>query len=161
MIVRAELLTADGFRPFGDVLETRGRVPQQINQGNTQKFADLADITIGEGGRVQFSIYRSKVIELPFRILLMERHPVGSQLFYPLHQLPFPIIVAAADAYPDSSTIRAFISNGKQGINLHPNVWHHYQLTLQQASDYIVVDRDRDGDNYEEHRLEEDLYLQL
>jgi len=161
VIVRAEPLTAESFRPFGDVLETNGRIPQEINQGNTQKFADLADITIGEGGRVQFSIYRSDVIELPFRIDLMERHPLGSQLFYPLHQLPFPIIVAPADAYPDSSNIRAFLSNGNQGINLHPNIWHHYQLTLQQASDYIVVDRAGGGENYEEHRLQEDLFLQL
>lgn len=161
MIIHAQRLTAENFRPFGEVLEVSGHIPEEINQGNTQKYADLADIRISMGGRVQFSIYRSAPIELPFHIRLMERHPLGSQLFYPLHQQPFPVIVAPANAIPGADSIQAFISNGQQGINLHANVWHHYQLTLGQAADYIVVDRQGPGNNYQEHRLHEDLYLHL
>lgn len=161
MIIRAQTLTAENFRPFGDVLEISGCVPEEINQGNTQKYADLADISISMGGKVQFSIYHSAVIELPFHIRLMERHPLGSQLFYPLHQQPFPVIVAPANATPGVASIQAFITNGQQGINLHANVWHHYQLTLGQASKYIVIDRLGPGNNYQEHRVDEDLYLHL
>lgn len=161
MIIRAQALTAESFRPFGEVLETSGQVPEHINQGNTQKYANLADISISMDGKVQFSIYRSSAVELPFHIRLMERHPLGSQLFYPLHQQPFPVIVAPANAMPDAASIQAFITNGQQGINLHTNVWHHYQLTLGQASEYIVIDRQGPGNNYQEHRLYEDLYLHL
>lgn len=161
MIVRAQKLTAANFKLFGDVLETTGRVPEVINQGNTEKFADLADISATMGGRVQCSIYHSAAIELPFHIRLMERHPLGSQLFYPLHDRPFPVIVAPADAKPNAANIQAFISNGQQGINLHANIWHHYQLTLGQASDYMVIDRKGPGSNYQEHHLDEVLYLHL
>lgn len=161
MILHPQPLTAEVFRPFGEVLDISAQPALTINLGNTSKYADLADICVGESGRAQFSIYRSKQIQLPFKVTLLERHPLGSQLFYPLHNRPFPIIVASGNGKPECNSIQAFISNGCQGINLHPNVWHHYQLTLQQTSDYIVVDRAGPGENYEEHYLIEDLFLQL
>ena len=161
MIIHPQPLTSEAFKPFGEVLALDAVSPEIINAGNTQKFADLAQISMHEGGRPQLSIYRSSAIELPFRINLLERHPLGSQLFYPLHDRPFPVVVALPDDMPGPENIRAFVSNGRQGVNLHRNVWHHYQLTLGQTSDYIVVDRTGPGKNYQEHVLIEELYLQL
>ena len=92
MIIRPEPLTKHAFEPFGDVLETDGVNPELINFGNTQKFGKLAEISVLDGGSVQFSIYRSSAIELPFRIRLVERHPLGSQAFYPLHGRAFPVV---------------------------------------------------------------------
>lgn len=160
IILRPEPLTRKAFRPFGQVLETDGLDPELINFGKTQKYGDLAEFSLG-GGRSQFSIYRSNAIELPFRVRLMERHPLGSQAFYPLHRRPFPIIVAATDTAPGYADIKVFITNGRQGVNLHPGVWHHYQLTLGHASEYIVFDRLGDGKNYEEACLEEEVILQI
>jgi len=135
MIIRPEPLTREAFKPFGDVLETAGIKPELINQTRTQKFADLANITLANEGRAQISIYRSKAIELPFHILMMERHPFGSQAFFPLHDRPFPVVVVSPDSIPGPDTIRVFLSNGRQGVNIHPGVWHHYQLTLDKTSD--------------------------
>ena len=160
MIICLQELTGEAFLPFGDVLETDGVTPQLINQGQTQKFADLADISLRQGGRAQLSIYRSNVIELPFQIHTMERHPLGNQVFYPLHDRPFPIIVALPGKLPASESIRAFLSNGRQGVNIHPGVWHHYQLTLEQRSDYIVFDQAGPGENCDEHRFEQEIILQ-
>jgi len=161
MIVQPETLTKQAFELFGDVLETDGVNPDLINFGNTQKFTNLAEISILDGGPGQFSIYRSGAIELPFRIRLMERHPLGSQAFYPLHDRPFPVVVASADTNPRAESIRVFLTNGRQGINFKPGTWHHYQLSLGQDSDYIVVDRGGVGDNYEEHRLNQKVLLDL
>ena len=147
--------------PFGNVLETDGVNPEMINFGNTQKFGDLAEITLEDGGQAQLSIYRSHAIELPFRILLMERHPLGSQAFYPLHERPFPLVVALPGTFPGAEGIRVFLTNGRQGVNLHPGVWHHYQITLGQDSDYIVFDRGGTGENYQEHRLTEEVLLDI
>ena len=147
--------------PFGDVLETDGISPQPINYGHTHKYGNLAEISINDDGFPQISIYRSLAIELPFRIRLLERHPLGSQAFYPLHDRPFPVVVAAAGAAPGPGAIRVFLTNGRQGVNLHAGVWHHYQLTLGQDSDYLVVDRGGQGDNYQEHRFSEDVWLDL
>lgn len=157
MIIELEPLQQSAFEPFGEVLETTGLKPEIINQGNTQKFADLARVTVGNEGTVQISIYRSRVVSLPFRICQLERHPHHSQAFYPLHDRAFPVIVALGDTRP--GTLRAFLSNGQQGVNLHPGIWHHYQLTLEQESDYIVIDSVGSGDLCEEHRLEKEVLL--
>ena len=161
MIIRPVPLTKDVFSPFGDVLETDEVDPTPINFGNTQKFGGLSQITYDDDGFAQISIYRSRAIELPFRIQLLECHPLGSQAFYPLHQRPFPIVVARACDSPTAKDIRVFISNGRQGVNLRAGAWHHYQLTLGEDSDYLVVDRGGEGDNYREHRLQEELWLQI
>ncbi len=161
MIVRPQPLTREAFLPFGDVLETGGVIPQQINFGNTHKFARLTDVHITDKGVAQLSLYRSRAITLPFRIRLVECHPLGSQAFYPLHPRPFPIVVARAGEPPAPADLRVFLSNGHQGVNLHAGVWHHYQLTLGQESDYLVVDRAGEGDNYREHRFEEEVWMEL
>lgn len=159
MIIRPQPLTAAAFAPFGDVLQAKGVTPKLINQGNTQKFANLATVSMASSDHAQISIYRSSAIDLPFKIEFLERHPLGSQAFYPLHERPFPIIVALPASTPQAGTIRAFMTNGRQGINIHPGVWHHYQLTLEQDSDYIVIDRSGPGANCDEHQFEPSIIL--
>lgn len=161
ILIRPEPLTRAAFKPFGEVLETDAVTPEWINERHTQKFADLANITTGNGGRVQLSIYRSSAIRLPFTIRTLERHPLGSQAFMPLHHRPFPIIVAPPERVPDPATVRAFISNGCQGVNIRAGVWHHYQLTLDEDSDYLVIDRAGPGENCDEYRLQQTLMLSL
>ena len=161
MIVKPEPLTKEAFLPFGDVLETDGITPQLINSGNTKKFGGLAEITILDDGVGQLSIYRSSAIELPFMIQLMERHPSGSQAFFPLHERPFPVVVDSPAAVPTASDIRVFLTNGRQGVNIHAGVWHHYQLTLGQDSEYIVVDRGGAGKNCEAHQMSQTLLLDI
>ena len=157
MLIRTEPLTSAAFRPFGDVLESEGITPELINQGSTQKFADQAKITLADGGRAQIHIYRSKPIDLPFQIRMMERHALCSQAFFPLHDRPFPIVVALPNAIPGPESIRVFLSNGRQGVNLHPDVWHHYQLTLDKTSDYLVIDRGGAGDDCDEYHLKQEV----
>jgi len=146
-----EPLTAEAFAPFGDVIQRKGVSPEIINYGQTQKFADLARIDTGEeGGETTVHLYRSQAVALPFLIERMERHPLGSQAFMPLHQQPFPVIVAPPGDDPDIRSIRGFISNGEQGINLHKGVWHHYQVSLAGTCDYLVIDRKGPHNNCQE-----------
>lgn len=161
MIIRPVPLTKEAFQPYGDVLETEGIHPQTINFGQTQKFGKLAEVSIANDACAQISIYRSTAIDLPFRIRLVENHPLGSQAFYPLSQQPFPVIVAKAGEAPEPAGLRVFLTNGRQGVSLHPGVWHHYQLTLGQDADYLVVDRGGQGENYREHVLDEEVWLDL
>ena len=44
MVIRPEPLTQQAFRPFGDVIELEGRHAELINDGNTEKFADLTKL---------------------------------------------------------------------------------------------------------------------
>ena len=105
------------------------------------------------------SLIRSQAATLPFLIERMERHPLGSQAFMPLHQRPFPVIVAPAGDDPDIQTIRGFISSGGQGINFHKGVWHHYQISLNGICDYLVIDRIGPNFNCEEWVLDRKLVI--
>jgi ureidoglycolate hydrolase len=80
--LRLEALTAAAFEPFGEVIGTDGREAEEINDGRTRKFADLAR-----------------------------------------------------------------------------GVWHHYQVTLGEPSDYLVIDRAGPGANFEERRIEPPLVI--
>lgn len=161
MIVHAEPLTPEAFQPFGEVIQTAGHTPVLINEGNTEKFADLARLFAGEGGRMAVHVYRSQAVLHPVTVRMLERHPLGSQAFIPLHPRPFPVLVAPARAIPDVSAIRLFLTDGSQGFNLRPGTWHHYQVSLGKVSDYLVIDRLGPGANCEEYQLQEAITLAL
>ena len=155
-----QALTAEAFAEFGDVINTEHSVSELINEGNTEKFGDLAAIdTDAEGGTTAVHIYRSQPRSLPLSIEVMERHPLSSQAFMPLHSRPFLMIVAPAGETLQSDAVRAFVSNGKQGINLRRGTWHHYQVSLQEKSDYLVIDRKGPGANFDERRLSPPLVI--
>ena len=148
-------LTAEAFEPFGDVIQRQGVVPEHINYGQTQKYADQALIDSSQGdGHSTVHLYRSQPATLPLLIKQLERHPLGSQAFMPLHQRPFPVIVAPPDDEPDIRAIRGFITNGGQGINIRRGVWHHYQVSLDEVCDYLVIDGAGPENNFEEWILE-------
>jgi ureidoglycolate lyase len=146
-------LTAEAFRPFGDVIEATNAY-ELINNGTTQKFADLARIDVSaDGGRPCVSIYRATPYRLPLKIEMLERHPLGTQLFMPLHSQPFLIVVAPPGDYIDSSMVRAFITNGRQGINYQRGTWHHPLIALGAQSEFLIVDRAGQA-NCDEHWLQ-------
>ena len=156
-----EPLTDDAFSPFGEVIQKQGHFPKEINYGQTRKYVNLARIDAADNeGSPVVHIYRSRPIALPFRIETMERHLSNSQAFFPLHNRPFPVIVAPPSEQLDIHAIQGFITNGEQGINLRKGVWHHYQLTLEQTSDYLVIDRSGPGEDTVETHLEIPLFLE-
>jgi ureidoglycolate lyase len=69
-------------------------------------------------------------------------------------------VVAPAGAPPAKEDVRVFLTNGSQGINLTKGVWHHYQLSLEKESGYLVIDRAGKG-NCEDMTLSEPLLLQF
>ncbi|MCL4168377.1 UNVERIFIED_CONTAM: hypothetical protein GTU68_019385, partial [Idotea baltica] len=65
-----------------------------INQGLCGRFHDLAKINfVGSDARAGISFFKSEARSLPYRLDMMERHPLGSQAFIPMTAHPFLIIV--------------------------------------------------------------------
>ena len=154
MRLTAAPLTAAAFAPFGDVIETEGRAHFPINSGTAQRYNDLARVeATTAGGRPLISILRAEPAELPVRLSLMERHPLASQAFIPLSSTPFLVVVAPPGTF-DVEFIRAFFSNGRQGINYRTGTWHHPLLALERISDFLIVDRGDEGGNYDEISVE-------
>jgi len=154
-----EPLTRQAFAPFGQVIETDGATHFSINGGMTERYHDLARIELaGAGARPLLSIFRGRPYELPLRLTMVERHPLGSQAFYPLSGRPFLAIVAPdEDGVP--GTPRAFRAGPGQGINLAMNCWHGVLTPLAAVSDFLVVDRGGVGNNLEEHHFDEPFLI--
>jgi hypothetical protein len=69
----------------------------------------------------------------PQRILLWHAnyHPDGGQLFFPLEQAPFfvPLALPGDDVKPRDFVCFRF--DGRQGLYIHPNVWHEGVFALR------------------------------
>ncbi len=153
----ARPLLRDDFSPFGDVIEIEGAREQlPINQGTTMRFGSVADIDVAAGGgRVSMSIFRSQPVSLPFRLRVIERHPLGTQAFVPMQRVPFLLVVAPPGPAPRIGDLRAFVSNGLQGVNYRRGVWHHPLLAMHEVTDFLVVDRGGPGNNCDEVGISE------
>lgn len=149
-----EPLTKRGFRPFGDLIEFGRRRPRTINDGFALRFHDLAHVNVArEEGRPTISLFRATRRPLPLTIGMLERHPLGSQSFFPLSDEDWLVVVAQGGSAPDLSTLRCFRARGEQGINFAPGTWHFPVLVLAAQQNFIVVDREGPGINLEEHRI--------
>ncbi len=154
-----EPLTKTAFAPFGEVVEMEGGEQITINQNFAQRFNNLAHIDVEhEGGSVNISLASAIPRPQPIAMKLMERHPLGSQIFYPLQDEPWLVLVCGDPK--DGSTYRAFKASGQQGINYKRNAWHHPLLVLN-PSRFIVVDRQGPGTNLEEVWLEKEFLLTI
>lgn len=152
-VIRTEPLTREAFAPFGQVIAMDGAEHYPINGGNTERYHDLARVELGGvHARPLISIFRGKPFNFPIALAMVERHPLGSQAFYPLSDAPFLVIVA-----PDQSgtpgTPRAFLTAPNRGINIAMNCWHGVLTPLEAVSDFLVVDRGGEGSNLEEHHF--------
>lgn len=155
-VLVAEPLTTAAFAPFGDVIATDGARHFPINAGTCERFHDLARIDVAaDGGRPLISIARAQPVRPPLPLRLVERHPLGSQVFLPLTPARFLVVVALPVAAPGPSDLRAFLAAPGQGVNYARHTWHHPLLALDEVTDFLIVDRGGDGTNLEEHALPE------
>ncbi len=153
--IRIQPLTAPAFAPFGQVIETEGAHHYPINAGVTERYHDLARIELaGTDARPLISIFRGKPYALPLPLTLVERHPLGSQAFYPLGSTPWLVIVAPDEGGTPGRPL-AFAPAPGQGVNIAINTWHGVLTPLEQNADFLVVDRGGPGDNLKEYRFSE------
>ncbi|MEH6686536.1 MAG: ureidoglycolate lyase [Halopseudomonas sabulinigri] len=152
--LRAEPLTPEAFAAFGDVIDSRSSDHFMINSGRTRRHHDLAKVEVaGESPRVLISIFVSQPVQLPLELTFLERHPLGSQAFMPLHEEQFLVVVAPAGDSIDPAEVRAFITDGRQGVNYRIGTWHAIQSVLEREGEFLVVDRGGAGHNCDEYPL--------
>lgn len=152
-------LTRAAFAPFGEVLESAGATALPINAGTTTRYHDLARIeALGGEARVLFNLFEGQAWQAPVQIRLLERHPLGSQAFYPVDGARMLIVVAPPGEL-DERAIRAFISSPEQGVNYAAGTWHHPLLCLQRPGRFVVVDRGGEGRNCDERLLRQPLQV--
>ena len=152
--LKAEPLTPEAFAPFGDVIDTRTADYFPINAGRTRRYHDLAKVeTLGEQARTLISIFVSQPVSLPLELDFLERHPQGSQAFMPLHDERFVVVVAPPGDSIEPDEVRAFVTDGRQGVNYRAGTWHAIQSVLEREGEFLVVDRGGEGNNCDEYPL--------
>lgn len=152
-------LTAEAFAAFGNVIEARSDTVININQGTSQRFHDLARVDVASGeGHPLVNIFRASPYPEPLTLSMMEKHPLGSQLFMPLQQHAYLVAVAQASDQVNAGDIAVFSASGNQGVNFRPGTWHHPLLVLAQQ-DFLVVDRGGKGDNLVEQDLDQPVLI--
>jgi len=105
---------------------------------------------------VCLSVVRAKARILPLRIEIMEKHPLGSQAIAPLGNAWMLIVVAPAGPL-DPDLVVAFRASPHQGVNYRRGVWHHPLIALDGDGDFLVIDREGEGENLVLERLAEPL----
>ncbi len=155
-------ITAERFAPFGDLIHASAATRKAMNDARFERFHDLANVDVdAAGGRVAISIARCRTpAKFPYVFDTVERHPHGSQAFMPLTPFSFIVVVAPAGETVDAADLRAFVTNGKQGINYHKGVWHMPMIALQADQAFLIVDRMPASDNCEEFILANPLTLE-
>lgn len=145
-----ESLTREAFAAFGTVLDTAQAELRMINGGTTERFHALAIAdTSMQGGSTILSLFRGQPRAFPYEVTMMERHPLGSQAFFPMSGRDW-IAVVAADDNGKPGKPRAFCVPGTVGLQYGRNVWHHPLIAVGEVADFLVMDRDGPGDNLEE-----------
>ncbi len=147
--LKPEPLTAAAFAPYGDVIEVSGAPDKLINRGMCGRHHDRAKLDFAEG-RAGISLFDAKARQFPHVVDMVERHPLGSQAFIPMSQVPFLVVVAEDDGGRPVRP-RAFVTGPGQAVNLHRGVWHGVLAPIEAPGLYAVVDRIGEGPNLEEH----------
>ena len=155
LTIKPQPLTREAFAPFGDVIQIEGSNHFEINSGYTTRVHDLIDIQLGgESARAQFSFFLGR--PRPLEIKMLEKHPLGSQAFYPIEDKRWLVVVASA---PEPESVCAFCASGRQGVNYHQNVWHHPLLVIE-PQQFVIIDRGGDGHNCDEVELVTSVLIQ-
>jgi ureidoglycolate lyase len=143
----AQTLTAEAFAPFGDVIDAAAAEHFPINDGTCERFDDLCTIDVtDQEGRASLNLFRGTPRPLPLTIDMLERHPLGSQAFFPLGQQDFFVVVAPPGDLVDEMAIKIFHASGGRSVNYAKGTWH-FPLISPSGGDFLVIDRAGSGEN--------------
>ena len=161
-IIQIENLNQENFSPFGEVISCQGNDFFHINDYHTERYHALVTTEIIGEAKTGISIFRNiKTTSIPFEISMLERHPNGSQAFIPMRGQQFLVVVAPSlnANEPDISQLKAYITDGSQGVNYRAGTWHHPLLTLESPSDFAVIDRIGSGHNCDVFQLSNSIKI--
>ena len=159
--LRPQPLTRERFAPFGEVIESADVDRAAMNAARFERFDDLCGVDVGDDGHVAVSIARCRVATaLPYRIDMVERHPLGSQAFVPLSRAKMIVVVAPPEESVETADLKAFVTNGRQGINYKRGTWHMPLIAFEAGQEFLVIDRAAGQPNCDEHMLDEPVLLE-
>ncbi|MFJ3046792.1 ureidoglycolate lyase [Herbaspirillum chlorophenolicum] len=126
-----EPISAEEFAAFGEVLENK----------TTVRRRDFS-LQFGADNGPRLWVNRiPKVGGSPVRVDEMESHPYSAQTFVPMQQGRCLVVVAPPDGNgrPDLAGMRAFLTEGGQGVTYRPHVWHYTFSSVDGPNEVVVI----------------------
>ena len=156
--IYTQKISTENFAIFGDVIDSEGISPTIINRGECKRYNDLARLQFS-GARLGISIFDANVRSFPYKLDMMERHPLGSQSFIPMTHSPF-LVTVAKNLNDTPVEPKAFVTAPGQGINLLAGTWHGVLTPLKEPGRFAVVDRIGSDENLEEFYFEKPFIVE-
>jgi ureidoglycolate lyase len=124
--LRPEPLTAQRFAHYGDVVSAGDGPGSLVNDGRATRFNGLAALSHTTGApHPALAVYVVRPSGMPFMVSVFERHPRSSQIFVPMADADFLVIVAPdRGGRPDVGRAEAFRPGPQTGIHYRPGIWH-------------------------------------
>ena len=142
MQVSLEPLTAEAFKPYGQVLNAP-------NNGTREDFVASVQ-NERSAARPNLALIGAKPGHFPLEIKALERHAYSNQAFLPLDVSDYLVVVCRDDGNgkPDLATLRAFRAGGHSGINCNAGTWHYCMTTIGREGTFaMLVHEDGSGDD--------------
>lgn len=137
--IKAEPLTPDTYRPFGQVI---GKDTVQMK-------------IVNDRFRMGTIIMKYQ----PFHITRLSRHIMSTQALIPLGGKACLVVVAPPtvdlDSPEDLKQVRAFINDGSCGVNFELGTWHMALLPLGPEMSMVNIQGEHAGEDTEERSFEE------
>lgn len=160
--LKAEPLTRERFAQYGDVIDSSRDGDDPMNEARFQRFDNLCKVELANDGEVAVSIARCRTpTTLPIRLDMVERHPLGSQAFVPLSPCKMVFVVAPPGESVEASDLRAFVTNGRQGVNYRLGTWHMPLISFEAGQEYLIIDRGGNEANCDTHTLDDIIFLEV
>ena len=84
LVIKPKPINKENFKKFGDMITTDDIKPLEINDGYAKRYDGIANLDAKkDGGESIISIFSALKRSFPMKIDMMEKHPLGSQAFYP------------------------------------------------------------------------------
>ncbi len=151
-LLLVEPLTAEAFAPFGDVIETAHGAAgpsggEAVNAGTSRRHEAVPALDLHRhGARAVLAVYEAAARALPVQAREVERHQLSDQVFLPLGAARrCVVVVARADSEPSPAALRAFVTDGRQGVRIRAGTWHHGLISLDAGAWAVIERRALDG----------------
>ena len=151
MHLTARHFDAEGFRPFGTLVDTKGLPGLAVNEGRGRRIGLPAALQHDAAAAMPaLALYEIEASQWPVHLRVMERHRHSEQLFMFLTGKTFLVVVAhsGADGFPDIRTAQAFTGGSGQGVIYGRGIWHLPMVALQQPGQFAMMmwETDTEGD---------------
>lgn len=127
----AEPISAENFAVFGELLENKTDHRRR-------------DFHLQSAGDYRPQLWVNRLPRLTDRLVLvdvMESHPYSVQTFVPMQPGRCLVVVAPMgdDGKPDLQRLRAFLTQGGQGVSYRPNIWHYTFSSVDGPNEVVVM----------------------